>query len=323
MNDLHSYTDPALWSGRTSDRQEYLHEKVRLSGPGIHTEVRADGHSYLLLGYACDVGVRRNGGRIGAAEGPDAIRRELGKMANHLRTRDQLIDMGNVACPEGELEKTQEVVSGLVAKVIEQGGIPMLLGGGHDISYAHYSGLRSALPKSQSIGIVNFDAHFDLRTNLSGNHSGSPFYQIAEDCLKNDLDFRYFCLGIRREANPQELFERAKELGVNYLELPDFRMHKWDDVSKSLHSFLKSVDKVYVTVDMDGFSSAYSPGVSAASPVGFTPDIAMNCLRQIVLSGKVIGIDVAETNPRYDRDNQTAKLAAGIIHSVMHEISLL
>ncbi|GGD47221.1 formimidoylglutamase [Muriicola marianensis] len=323
MNELHSKTNPALWSGRTSDRQEYLHEKVRLAGPGLNTKVRTDAHSFVLLGYACDEGVRRNGGRVGAAEGPDAIRRELGKMANHLPSRVELIDMGNVVCPEGDLEKTQEVLSRLVAKTVGQGGIPLLLGGGHDISYAHYSGLRSALPRSQSLGIINFDAHFDLRTNQNGNHSGSPFYQIAMDCQKDDLDFHYLCLGIRREANPPELFQRAEELGVDYMELQEFSMLRWDEVSKRLGNFLSTTDKVYVTVDMDGFSSAFSPGVSAASPVGFSPEIALACLHQIVISGKLLGMDVAETNPKYDRDQQTAKLAAGIIHRVMHETSLL
>ncbi len=323
MNDLHTKPNPALWSGRSSAGQEYLHEKVRLAGPEEETGLQIDSKSFVLLGYACDEGVRRNGGRVGAAEGPDAIRRELGKMANHLPARVRLIDMGNVSCIQGDLEKSQEALSGLVRMTVEQGGIPLLLGGGHDISFAHYGGLRSALPRSRSLGIINFDAHFDLRTNHKGNHSGSPFYQIATECQKDDLAFRYLCLGIRREANPPELFRRADELGVGYLELHEFSMHRINDVSKTLGNFLNAIDKVYVTVDMDGFSSAFSPGVSAASPVGFTPEVAMTCLRQIISSGKLLGMDVAETNPKYDRDHQTAKLAAGIVHRVMHEISLL
>ncbi len=323
MEALYTIPDPALWSGRKSSKQEYLHEKVRLTGGEEETPPRTDGHSFVLLGYACDEGVRRNGGRVGAAEGPDAIRRELGKMANHLPSRDHVLDMGNVRCMQGDLEKSQEVTSGLVTKIVQNGGIPLLMGGGHDIAFAHFRGIRSALTPSQSLGVINFDAHFDLRTFEKGPHSGSPFYQIAMECKENNLDFRYLCLGIRREANPAELFHRARELGVGYLELQDFSMHHIESTLKTLGTFLSSMDQVYVTVDMDGFSSAYSPGVSASSPVGFTPEIVMCCLKEVISSGKVRGLDVAETNPTYDRDGQTAKLAASILHLVMQEMSLL
>ena len=69
-----------------------------------------------------------------------------------------------------------------------------------------------------------------------------------------------------------------------------------------------------LTIDMDGFSSAFAPGVSAASPMGFTPDVVMECLDYLVRTGKIISMDIAETNPVYDRDDQTAKLAASLIH---------
>lgn len=312
-----------MWSGRNSGQQEYLHEKVQLAEALGEETFQSDARSFALLGYACDEGVRRNGGRVGAAEGPDAIRKELGKMASHLSPKDEVIDLGNVCCIGGDVEETQKMLSELVAKIIHQGGFPVLLGGGHDISLAHYRGLRSTLPPSQSLGIINFDAHFDLRTHENGNHSGSPFYQIAEDCRKIDQPFQYLCLGIRREANPPELFRRARELGVEYLELKDFTLNRLEGVKKSLRGFLDTLDRVYVTVDMDGFSSAFSPGVSAASPMGFTPEIVLLCLKEILTSGKVMGLDVAETNPKYDRDQQTAKLAAGIIHYIMHEKSLL
>jgi formiminoglutamase len=244
-------------------------------------------------------------------------------MANHLSPQDRLIDMGDIHCPDGDLESAQSVLAEWVSGIARQGGLTLLLGGGHDIAYGHYRGLRTALDSSKRLGIINFDAHFDLRTNEKGNHSGSPFYQISRDCQKEGSDFLYLCLGIRREANPRELFDRAEALGVHYLELPQFSMHHISKTQESLARFLSRTDRVYVTVDMDGFSSAFSPGVSAACPNGFTPEIVLKCLREIVISGKLLGIDVAETSPEYDRDGQTAKLAAGIIHSVIHEISLL
>lgn len=321
--DFYTPPDPALWSGRHSGKQEYLHEKVGYWEDGVDQEFSTDGNNYVLLGYACDEGIRRNSGRTGAAEGPDAIRRELGKLANPITSQDSFADMGNIHCSDGNLETAQEALSAQVKKIAEKGALPLLLGGGHDIAYGHYKGLRTALDKTKSLGIINFDAHFDLRTNENGNHSGSPFYQIARDCKQEGTAFQYLCLGIRREANPRELFDRAKELGVKYLELPDFNMHKSAGVQELLNALLSKTDRVYVTVDMDGFSSAYSPGVSAANPMGFTPEIVLSCLQKIISSGKLMGIDVAETSPQWDRDSQTAKLAAGIIHFAMRENSLL
>ncbi len=81
---------------------------------------------------------------------------------------------------------------------------------------------------------------------------------------------------------------------------------------------MSKVDKVHVTIDLDGFSSAYAPGVSAASPMGFSPDIALKSLHKIIKSEKLISLDLAEYNPKYDRDNQTAKLASSLIHFILY-----
>jgi formiminoglutamase len=178
------------------------------------------------------------------------------------------------------------------------------------------------LEASQNIGIINFDAHFDLRKNVSEGHSGSPFYQIAADCAKDGTPFKYCCLGIRPEDNPRELFDTARELNVKYMTLAEFSISNLPVITSFIGTFLADVDKVYVTLDMDGFSSAYAPGVSAASPSGFMPELIKNSISQITRSGKLLGIDVAETNPTFDRDAQTAKLAAIMLHFVMHELAL-
>jgi len=67
---------------------------------------------------------------------------------------------------------------------------------------------------------------------------------------------------------------------------------------------------------MDGFSSAYSPGVSAPSPMGFTPEIAFKVFELITKSKKMISLDVTEMNPTYDQDNATARLAARCVEYV-------
>ncbi|MBT8281577.1 MAG: formimidoylglutamase [Muriicola sp.] len=323
MGEFYTKPDKSQWSGRISGKQQYLHEIVLLKDLEEEDLFYSENRVYALLGYACDEGVRRNSGRPGAVKGPDAIRKELGKMANHLPKSVQLIDAGNIHCPDGDLEGSQDILASMTTKLVKQGATPLILGGGHDIAYGHYRGIINGLEKGNRIGIINFDAHFDLRSNEGGNHSGSPFYQIANECSSEGKPFDYLCLGIRKEANPPELFETASRFGVKYLEPPEFSMHNETAVKNTIVDFLSEVDKVYVTVDMDGFSSAFSPGVSASSPVGFNPEIVFACLGTIIGSGKLISLDVAETNPLYDKDQQTAKLAAGMIYYVMHKHALL
>lgn len=302
------------WSGRKSEQQLYLHEKV-FCAP--FDELKEQNNQFALLGYACDEGVRRNQGRIGAKDGPLAIRTVLGKMPNHLQENQVLVDAGDVACINGDLEGTQALLSETVFFLLKQKAIPILLGGGHDIAYGHYNGIKKYLiSKKQrpSIGIINFDAHFDLRKDDKGPTSGTPFYQIANE---ND-PFHYLCMGIRKDANDRSLFNTASQLDVTYVMQDTFRMAFAKEINTWIKAFLKNVSAVYVTIDLDGFSSAYAPGVSAPSPMGFSPDIVLECIETIIASGKLISMDLAEMNPKFDIDGQTAKLAASIIHKVIH-----
>ena len=165
--------------------------------------------------------------------------------------------------------------------------------------------------------LINFDAHFDLREDSNGANSGTPFYQIANE---ND-PFHYLCMGIRKDANDRELYRTAQKFGVKYLERETFRMQFVEEINKWIKAFLKGVDHVYVTIDLDGFSSAFAPGVSAASPMGYSQDIALESLKTILSSNKLISVDIAEMNPKYDVDDQTAKLAASLVHFIVHSLS--
>ena len=321
----HNYKkpNPAKWSGRTSGENLSLHEKVVCLSAEEVTTRGDERKSFALLGYACDEGVRRNHGRVGAVEGPDAIRAQLGKLANHLDPTTDFWDLGDITCPDKDMEASQKGLAEKVRQLMQHGTFPLLLGGGHDIAYGHYSGLRAYFSPETTIGIINFDAHFDLRSSVHGNNSGTPFYQIAEDCKQENIPFHYLCLGIRQDANSKTLYATAKNLKVSYLEKSIFSRAHFQKVLDTLESFLANVDKVYVTIDLDGFSSAFAPGVSAASPMGYSPDLVFDCLRHIIASNKLVSADVAELNPKYDRDDQTAKLAASLVHFILHEVALL
>lgn len=313
--------DTDIWQGRISNKSLYLHEKVKCVA--LDNISDPPKKSIALLGYACDEGVKRNQGRPGAVKGPDVIKKSFAKMPNHLPSGVQLYDVGAITCSKGDMEAAQKSLAQGVTSLLEKKQFPMVLGGGHDMAYGHYHGIKDYLDskkEGQTIGIINFDAHFDLRKNSSNNNSGTPFYQIAMECHEEHMDFNYLCLGIRKDANDRHLFQTAKDLNVTYVLSDTFQIQFLDEINTWINAFIKTVDKIYVTIDLDGFSSAYAPGVSAPSPMGFTPQIVLECLKTILASGKLISLDIAEMNPKYDVDGQTAKLAAALMHHVAHTL---
>lgn len=318
---LKNYTVPNIenWKGRTSSNQLYIHEKIRCLSIADFS-AQTPKKSIALLGYASDAGVSRNHGRIGASMGPDAIRQQLGKMPNHLSSEIELLDLGNLMSPDGDVEYIQEQLANTVNLIKTQFVFPIILGGGHDLAYGHFHGLSKYLSEAKTIGIINFDAHFDLRPNTFENNSGTPFYQLAIEQNKKKTAFKYLALGIRGDTNTKDLFDFAEVHKAFYVQREYFSLHFLEHVQLRLMQFIEDVDYLYTSIDLDGFSSAFAPGVSAASPMGFAPDIVLECLKLILESGKLVGLDVAELNPNFDSDGQTAKLAASLVHYVIHKL---
>lgn len=301
-----------IWNGRTdpeaTDQPFYWHQWVR----PCHVHDVPHGRAIALVGACTDAGVVRNEGRAGASQAPDAIRTFLGPLPVASAHLLPVYDVGNVGQPDADLESTHAALQAVTEILLRQSCLPFLIGGGHDIAYPHFCAIRNVLGKQPLIGIINFDAHLDLRQATVRN-SGTPFYQIARE--EGDR-FRYACLGVQRHSNTRFHFSRAQEVKATLIFGEDFHRAAWPQVRDTLRQFLNEVDRVYVSLDMDGFSSAYAPGVSAPSPLGFAPDIVLLALHEIVGSGKLISFDVVECNPAYDIDHQTARLAARLFAHV-------
>lgn len=263
-----------------------------------------------FLGFACDEGVRRNLGRVGAFKGPDALRQALAELPLHDKARDyQFIDVGNIQCANGDLEAAQRHLSEAVEALLMHKTFPLLLGGGHETAWGHYLGFCEQV-KSKSFAIINFDAHFDMRLQSNNlGSSGTPFLQIAEHRQQQQLPFDYYCLGIKKSSNTNGLFETAKQWNVKYLTCDEM----YDSPEKSapfIDNIIQSHDVIYVSVCLDVFACAFAPGVSASSPYGLAPWQVLPLLRQISASKKVIALDVVELSPQHDQHAITAKLGA-------------
>src|SRR5574340_1147685 len=201
---------PGIWQGRDDsgdpgDTRRW-HDVVRAF------DARAT-RGVALIGFACDEGVRRNGGRTGAAGGPAALRAALASVP--LDGEPALYDAGDIVCDNGALEAAQLRLGGRVARVREQGVLPLVLGGGHEMAWGTFQGLAPSLVSGQRLAIVNLDAHFDLREAPTGN-SGTPFRQIHDWCAGRGVAFDYRVLGVSRYSNTRALFDRAHRFGVRW-----------------------------------------------------------------------------------------------------------
>ncbi|HEX8739419.1 MAG TPA: formimidoylglutamase [Casimicrobiaceae bacterium] len=293
------------WRGRddagdSGDTRRW-HHVVRALDAGATSGV-------ALVGFACDEGVRRNGGRTGAAGGPAALRAALANLP--LDGEPALYDAGDVACDDGALEAAQSRLGERVACVREQRLLPLVLGGGHEMAWGTFQGLAPLLDSGRRLAIVNLDAHFDLREAPTGN-SGTPFRQIHDWCADRGVAFYYRVLGVSRYSNTRALFDRAHRFGVRWW--PDDALQDLagaDAACAALTADLAAVDGVYLTVCLDVLPGEKAPGVSAPAALG----VPLACIERIVdavmACGHVVAADIAELNPQVDRDGLTARVAA-------------
>jgi formiminoglutamase len=312
------------WEGRKSNpdiENQYWHQQVELfDASNLAENPLSEDIDIAILGYVCDEGVRRNRGRIGADKGPKALRERLAKLPIHFESK-RVIDIGDAVCIDDDMESCQEMFTNLISRLIEKKIFPIAIGGGHDISYGHFMGIWSVVKSTEKkkIGIINFDAHFDLRPVEGKGNSGTPFNQIISELEGENEHIDYFAIGIQQQSNTKELFEIAKDKNIGYAINYDCESSnaELDALKNKLLSFIENNDYLYITIDLDGFSSAYAPGVSAPSPLGFTPYFMFKMLSFLFNTKKVISFDIAELNPSLDRDSLTANLAAKIVDYVV------
>lgn len=270
-----------------------------------------------LLGFACDAGVLRNQGRPGAAGGPFAIRRMMAGLPAH--GMSVLHDAGDVLCEDGDLEDAQGRYAYEVARLLDTGARVLALGGGHEIAWGSFMGLRRWLDLRNDTGpvlVLNLDAHFDLRTGRPAS-SGTPFDQIAIHCAERGLPLQYACLGVSRLANTAALYARAEEIGAFWTEDVDMRDSDLDARLADVDRLLADAAHVYLTVDLDVLPASVMPGVSAPAAYGVPLSVIERIAMRVAASGKLRLADLAEANPEFDVDNHGARVAARLAWRIL------
>ena len=296
-----------IWQGRF-DGDDPLYHRIfqRVSLETDYTSISPK--DFVLHGFAVDEGVRRNKGRVGAKDAPDVIRKNMSNFPV-ISPEFSLKDFGNITCGNGNLEHSQQQLAEKVAVVLKKDAKSVVLGGGHEVTFAHYSGIKQAFPDKR-VGIINIDAHFDNREidpNI-GASSGTGFYQIAQEGEIHSLH-----IGIQKNSNTLKLFDTAHQFGMKYILADELFFQNLPNIYQKIDEFLAGIDVLYLTICMDVFNAAIAPGVSATSYNGIMADSAfMHYFKHILKSEKLIAMDIAEVNPSLDIAERTARLAASL-----------
>lgn len=268
-----------------------------------------------MLGFACDAGVSRNQGRVGAAEGPASIRRALANLAAP-KQPTTFTDLGDIVVTDDELETAQDLLAKTVAEALDQHQRLIVLGGGHETALGSYRGLKIAAPAAK-IGIINLDAHLDLRTpGPRGGSSGTPFFQIQSEA---PTSFDYLCIGVAQESNTQALFDRAADWGVTTVTDRAIAENQ-RAADPHIDAIVARSDLIYLTIDLDVLPHYQAPGVSAPATRGVALTVIEDIVNRIVTTcgdDQLRLADVVECAPRYDRDFATARTAACLVRQLL------
>lgn len=313
------------WAGRhdgDGPAHERWHQRVRIvepgSGPGEGGELGEHGEHVALLGFASDEGVRRNGGRVGASEGPTALRAALGPLAVLQDRTPALVDYGDVTTIGTDLEAAATRMGAAVSRALGAPGnrLTVVLGGGHETAWPSYLGLTEHLDEVGAArptwGVLNLDAHYDLR-EASVPTSGTPFLQMAEAERTAGRDLHYAVIGISEASNTTVLADKARDLGVQVLTDLECAAQGAEGITAFIERFTRPLDLLYLTIDLDVLPAHHAPGVSAPAAFGVDYALIIAAVRAAAASGKLRLLDVVELCPELDIDQRTAKAAARLV----------
>ncbi|MDO5115701.1 MAG: formimidoylglutamase [Synergistaceae bacterium] len=276
--------------------------------------------SVAIIGVPEDRGITANKGRAGAAEGPDDIRRRLyrltpGFSADFQRLR--IIDVGNVAVKGLSLAEVHEAESEAVAEIVSCGALPIVLGGGHDLTYPGLEGLvRGADIGRGGMGLINVDAHLDVRSDENGINSGTSFYRALTQLPNGALSGGAFVeFGIQEQYNSPYYYNWVLEQGGHVITLREVSERVMEFFLQALNAAGKNGRAVAVSLDIDAVRSTEAPGASASNPSGLKAPELDKIAYLAGRSVKVKYLDVMEVSPILDEDHRTAALAASALFS--------
>jgi agmatinase len=193
---------------------------------------------------------------------------------------------------------------------LQQGKKLMVAGGEHSVPLGF---LKALAEVHEHFGILQIDAHADLRKHYEGFHQSHA--SIMYNALTIDSIGSIVQVGIRDVSHAEMALAagdpRVKVFSDYDLQHRQFCGATWFEQCRDIVACLPH--KVYLSFDIDGLSQVYCPSTGTPVPGGLTPDGAMYLIRLIAESGReIIGADLCEVAP--GTDSWDASLGARMLY---------
>lgn len=264
-----------------------------------------------LISVPFDHGVKLINGRPGARFGPKKIVKIFQKLFSQKNLKNWVkIKFKTIKPIECNVKNTHKLVTDVVKKNLKSGALPIVIGGGHDISFASSKAVSQTYKK---IGQINIDAHYDVRPVVNGKiTSGTPFRRLLEGRFL--LGRNFVELGVHAPKNLKEHHDYIiKEKGT-LLKLDHINKIGLENaISKAFKIANKNTNATVFDIDIDGVQKRFAPGCSAPCTKGFTKK---QILKSALIAGRNSDIklfNLMEVNPLYDVNNKTVNLAAELL----------
>ena len=242
----------------------------------------------------------------GTAKGPEAIieaSNELERLCQGIEPCAQGIVTEPAVDCTGDMPDVMERLAARTEAAIKAGKVPVTLGGEHSLSYGAVMGVARALGKP--VGIVQIDAHADLRVAYQGNrHShASVMHLLTEEGVKlAQFGVRALCTKeVENRTKHDVFFKDAEDLvtaNIHAVDLPeDFP------------------ELVYVSFDVDGLDPSQMPATGTPVPGGLGYYQALHLVEHALKGRTCVGFDVVELAP--DGNAAWDFTAAQIVYRLM------
>lgn len=290
-----------------------------------------------IIGVPMDLGASRRGVDMG----PSALR-VAGLQGRIKQLGHQVEDIGNISVkqpeemPYGEkrakyIEEIADACKDLgtaVQQSLEDGFMPLVLGGDHSIAVGSISGVGAHFRKEKkSIGCIWLDAHSDMNTpetSPSGNVHGMPLSALMGYGTEELYDlFNYkpkiepqnvALVGVRDLDSHEKKF--IKKLGVKAFTMREIDERGMREVmSDALKYAMDDTDGIVVSLDMDFVDPSDAPGVGTPVRGGVTYREAHLAMEMLADSEAMVSMEVVEINPVIDEHNRTALLGVELVLS--------
>lgn len=257
------------------------------------------------------------------ADAPDAIRSAdgwAGVLKHHdfdlggtiLAEGTKAVDWGNLDYSDNDFTANRDGISRAVKTVLDQGAVPLVIGGDDSVPIPVFQAYESHGP----ISIVQLDAHIDWRDEVAGERMGlSSNMRRASEMPWVEAMHQLGARGLG-SARPQD-FRDATDWGVKFFPMQDIVNRDFGEVTNAM----PSDRKVFVNLDIDAMDPAIVPSVIGPAPGGFHYWQVVNLLKAIAERSQIVGLNLVELMPANDIGGRGALVAARLLGVSMGLIS--